>query len=49
MFQVEIYVRARRAILIEGRSRRAVAKEVWLPREMVRKIVQYAVPAPGRR
>jgi transposase len=43
---VEIYGRVRRAVLVEGRSQRAVAREFGLSRETVRKMLQYAVP-PG--
>jgi len=46
MFRVEIYGRVRRAVLVEGRSQRAVAREFGISREMVRKMLQYAVP-PG--
>src|SRR5258705_9902528 len=46
MFRVEIYGRVRRAVRVEGRSQRAVAKEFGLSRETVRKMLQYAVP-PG--
>jgi ribosomal protein S14 len=46
MFQVEIYGRVRRAVRVEGRSQRAVAREFGLSRETVRKMMQYAVP-PG--
>src|SRR6201997_3013862 len=46
MFRVEIYGRARRAVRVEGRSQRAVAREFGLSRETVRKMLQYAVP-PG--
>src|SRR6202051_592048 len=46
MFEVEIYGRVRRAVRVEGRSQRAVAKEFGLSRETVRKMLQYAVP-PG--
>jgi DNA-binding transcriptional regulator LsrR (DeoR family) len=44
MFQVEIYGRVRRAVRVEGRSQRAVAREFGLSRETVRKMLQYAVP-----
>src|SRR6267143_5160415 len=46
MFRVEIYGRVRRAVRVEGRSQRAVAREFGLSRETVRKMLQYAVP-PG--
>jgi transposase len=43
---VEIYGRVRRAVRVEGRSQRAVAREFGLSRETVRKMLEYAVP-PG--
>src|ERR1700685_21594 len=46
MFQVEIYGRVRRAVRVEGRSQRAVARDFGLSRETVGKMLQYAVP-PG--
>lgn len=46
MFSVEIYGRVRRAVRVEGKSQRAVAREFGLSRETVRKMLQYAVP-PG--
>ncbi|MGC2298137.1 MAG: IS21 family transposase [Acidobacteriaceae bacterium] len=46
MFEVELYGRVRRAVRVEGRSQRAVAREFGLSRETVRKMLQYAVP-PG--
>ena len=46
MFQVHIYGRVCRAVRVEGRSQRAVAREFGLSRETVRKMLQYAVP-PG--
>jgi transposase len=44
---VEIYGRVRRAVRVEGRSQRAVAKEFGLSRDTVRKMLQYAVPKLG--
>jgi len=46
MFGVEIYGRVRRAVLVEGRSQRAVAQEFGLARKTVQKMLRYAVP-PG--
>jgi transposase len=43
---VEIYGRVRRAVRVEGKSQRAVAREFGLSRETVRKMLLYAVP-PG--
>lgn len=44
--EVEIYGRVRRAVRVEGKSQRAVAREFGLSRETVRKMLRYAVP-PG--
>ena len=46
MFEVEIYGRVRRAVRVEGKSQRAVAREFGLSGDTVRKMPQYAVP-PG--
>jgi transposase len=46
MFRVEIYGRVRRAVLVEGRSQREVAREFGLSRTTVQKMLRYAVP-PG--
>src|ERR1700677_1250614 len=46
MFEVEIYGRVRRAVRVECKSQRAVAREFGLSRDSVRKMLQYAVP-PG--
>ncbi len=48
MFEVEIYGRVRRAVRVEGRSQRAVARDFGLSRETVRKMREFAVP-PGYR
>jgi transposase len=45
---VEIYRRIRRAVLVEGKSERTVAREFGIARETVRKMLRYAVP-PGYR
>ena len=45
---MEIYGRVRRAVLVKGRSERAVAQEFGIAREIVRKMLRYAVP-PGYR
>ena len=43
---MEIYGRVRRAVRVEGKSQRAVAKQFGLSRDTVRKMLEYAVP-PG--
>lgn len=43
---MELYGRVRRAVRVEGKSQRSVAREFGLSRETVRKMLQYAVP-PG--
>ena len=43
---MEIYGRVRRAVFVEGKSQRAVAREFGFSRETVRKMLKYAVP-PG--
>src|SRR5208337_4420564 len=46
MYQVEIYGRIRRAVLVEGISQRSVAREFGLARVTVRKMLGYSIP-PG--
>ena len=46
MFKVEIYGRVRRAVLVDGLSQRAVAREFGISRKTIRKMLAYAVP-PG--
>jgi transposase len=46
MKTVELYARVRRAVLVEGMSRRAAAREFGLARKTVRKMLEYSVP-PG--
>jgi len=48
MYTVEIYARVRRAVLVEGKSRRAVAREFGLGRKTVGKMLEYSLP-PGYR
>ena len=45
---MELYGRIRRAVFVEGKSQRAVAREFGVARESVRKMLRYAVP-PGYR
>jgi transposase len=45
---VELYGRVRRAVLVEGRSQRAVAREFGIARKTIQKMLRYAVP-PGYR
>jgi len=46
MYTVELYARVRRAVLVEGRSRRAVARDFGLARKTIEKMPRYSVP-PG--
>jgi transposase len=48
MYSVELYGRVRRAVLVEGKSERAVAQEFGIARETVRKMLRYSIP-PGYR
>ena len=45
---MEIYARVRRAVLVEGKSRRAVAREFGLARKTISKMLEYSLP-PGYR
>jgi transposase len=46
MKTVELYARVRRAVLVEGMSRRAAAREFGLARKTVGKMLEYSLP-PG--
>jgi transposase len=48
MYSVELYGRVRRAVFVEGKSQRAVAREFGVARETVRKMLRYSAP-PGYR
>jgi len=48
MYTVEIYARVRRAVLVEGKRRRAVARDYGLARKTVSKMLEYSLP-PGYR
>jgi transposase len=48
MYTVELYARVRRAVQVEEKSERQVAREYGLARETVRKMLQYSIP-PGYR
>ena len=48
MKTVELYARVRRAVLVEGMSRRAAAREFGLARKTVSKMLEYSAP-PGYR
>ena len=45
---MELYGRVRRAVLVEGRSQRAVAREFGITRKTIQKMLRYSVP-PGYR
>jgi transposase len=46
MFKVELYGRLRRAVLVEGRSQREVAREFGIARKTIQKMLRYSAP-PG--
>jgi transposase len=46
MYTVELYARVRRAVLVEGQSRRAAAREFGLARKTINKMLEYSLP-PG--
>jgi transposase len=48
MYSVDVYLRVRRAVMVEGKSIREVSREFGLHRDTVRKMLAYSVP-PGYR
>ena len=48
MYQVESYLRVRRAVMVEGLSIREASRAFGLHRDTVRKMLAYSVP-PGYR
>ena len=48
MYRVDVYLRVRRAVMVEGKSIREVSREFGLHRDTVRKMPPYSVP-PGYR
>ena len=48
MYSVDVYLRVRRAVMVEGMSIREVSREFGLHRDTVRKMLAYCVP-PGYR
>ena len=46
MYQVDVYLRVRRAVMVDGMSMREVSRVFGLHRDTVRKILAYSVP-PG--
>ena len=48
MYQADVYLRVRRAVMAEGVSIREAARTFGLHRDTVRKMLAYSVP-PGHR
>ena len=48
MYKVDVYLRVRRAVMVEGKSIREVSREFGLHRDTVRKMLAWSVP-PGYR
>ena len=48
MYRVDVYLRVRRAVMVEGMSVREAARTFGLHRDTVRKMLEYSVP-PGYR
>ena len=48
MYKVDVYLRVRRTVMVEGKSIRGVSREFGLHRDTVCKMLAYSVP-PGYR
>ena len=48
MYRVDVYLRVRRAVMVDGMSMREAARTFGLHRDTVRKMLAYSVP-PGYR
>ena len=48
MYSVDVYLRVRRTVMVEGMSVREAARTFGLHRDTVRKMLEYSVP-PGYR
>ena len=48
MYKVDVYLRVRRAVMVEGMNIREAARTFGLDRDTVRKMLAYSVP-PGYR
>ena len=48
MYKVDLYLRVRRAVMVEGMNTREAARTFGLHRDTVRKMLAYSVP-PGYR
>ena len=44
MYKVDVYLRVRRAVMVEGMSMREAARVFGLHRDTVRKMLAYSVP-----
>ena len=49
MFTVELYARIRRAVMVDGLSRREAAKWFGVHRNTISKMLQYSVPTGYRQ
>ena len=49
MYEVDVYLRVRRAVMVEGMSIREASRVFGLHRDPLRKMVAYFVPPVARR